>query len=51
MSELYKFEKLAAKLTEWDFPAISDKSGFQSIRVDFDAQEFQKAVKEGKILW
>ena len=44
MSELYKFGKLDTKLTEWGFPAISGKSGFQSIRVDF-----KKAYNEGKI--
>ena len=49
MSELYKFGNLDAKLTEWGFPAISGKSGFQSIRVDFNAQKFQQAVREGKI--
>jgi hypothetical protein len=44
MSELYKFGKLDAKLTEWGFPIIDSKSGFQSIRVDFT-----KAYKAGKI--
>jgi hypothetical protein len=49
MNKLYKFEKLGAKLTEWGYPSINGKSGFQSIRVDFDAQKFQRAVKEGTI--
>jgi 5-methylcytosine-specific restriction endonuclease McrA len=47
--DLCKFEKLDAKLTEWGFPAINGKSGFQVIRVDFDAQKFQRAVEERKI--
>ncbi|MDR2886932.1 MAG: HNH endonuclease [Bacteroidales bacterium] len=49
MSELYKFGIWGKKLTEWGFPAISEKSGFQSIRVDFNAREFQQAVRDGKI--
>ena len=49
MSELYKFEKLDSKLTEWGFPVIDGKSGFQPIRVDFNADNFRKAVKEGKV--
>ena len=44
MNELYKFGKLDTKLTEWGFPVIDGKSGFQSIRVDF-----KKAYNEGKI--
>jgi len=46
---LYKFDRLDAKLTEMGFPQISGKSGFQSIRVDFDAEKFKKAVREGEI--
>ena len=44
MNELYTFGKLDKKLTEWGFPVIDGKSGFQSIRVDF-----KKAYDEGKI--
>jgi hypothetical protein len=49
MSELYKFKNLDTKLTELEFPAISEGSGFRSIRVDFNAQKFQQAIKDGKI--
>ncbi|MDR0864444.1 MAG: HNH endonuclease [Candidatus Symbiothrix sp.] len=49
MKNLYQFSALDKKLTELEFPAISGKSGFQPIRIDFDAQKFQRAVREGKI--
>jgi len=45
MSELYKFEKLDAKLTELGFPIIGGKSGFQIIK----EVNFEKAYKAGSI--
>jgi len=49
MNELYNFGSLDEQLTKWGFPVIDGKSGFQSIRIDFNAQNFQKAVREGTI--
>jgi len=49
MNELYGFEDLDEQLTKLGFPVIDGKSGFQSIRIDFNALNFQKAVREGKI--
>lgn len=49
MSNLYQFQQLDEKLTAWGFPQTNFQSGFQPIRVDFSAEKFRKAVKEGKI--
>lgn len=45
---LYTFSKLAQKLTQLGYPEAIE-SGFRSIRVDFNAETFKKAVREGKI--
>lgn len=45
---LYAFSKLAQKLTQLGYPEATE-SGFRSIRVDFNAETFKKAVREGKI--
>jgi hypothetical protein len=46
--KLYSFTKLAEKLTKLGYPAATE-SGFRSIRVDFNAETFKKAVSEGVI--
>lgn len=45
---LYDFSKLAQKLTQLGYPEATE-SGFRSIRVDFNADAFKQAVREGKI--
>lgn len=45
---LYSFSNLSQKLTELGYPEATE-SGFRSIRVDFNAETFKKAVREGKI--
>lgn len=45
---LYTFSKLSQKLTQLGYPEATE-SGFRSIRVDFNAETFKKAVRDGKI--
>jgi hypothetical protein len=45
---LYAFSKLSQKLTQLGYPEATE-SGFRSIRVDFNAETFKKAVRDGKI--
>jgi hypothetical protein len=45
MSELYKFQSLNKKLTEWGFPVINGNTGFQIIR----GIDFEVAYKSGSI--
>jgi hypothetical protein len=43
---LYSFSKLGEKLDQLGYPIIRE-SGFRSIRIDFNAETFKKAIKEG----
>ena len=45
---LYKFARLEQWLNQLGYPEASE-SGFRSIRVDFNAETFKKAVSEGKV--
>lgn len=45
---LYKFIKLEERLDQLGYPNATE-SGFRSIRVDFNADSFKKAVRDGKI--
>lgn len=45
---LYTFTKLKQKLNQLGYPEVKE-SGFRSIRIDFNAESFKKAVKDGKI--